>query len=164
MNIHDALQQRRFQNPWHELRANLLYSSGWLRSEIKAFLRPYGITQQQFNVLRILRGSHPDPISTLQLRERMIDKMPDTSRLVDRLQKKGLLSKKPCGEDKRLVDVLITEAGLALLADIDAHLPALDGITQGLTADEAQQLSRLLDKMRMPACDTEAPAHTHSEE
>lgn len=149
MAIEQEIQQRSFENEWHKLRVNLLFSASWFRGRMKAFLAPFGITQQQFNILRILRGQYPEAISTLQLRERMVDKMSDASRLVDRLQKKGLVLKRPCEHDKRLVDVVISESGLALLSTLDTELHKLDRIGQGnLTEAEGRQLNALLDKMR----------------
>lgn len=149
MAIEQEIQQRSFENEWHKLRVNLLFSASWFRGRMKAFLAPFGITQQQFNILRILRGQYPEAISTLQLRERMVDKMSDASRLVDRLQKKGLVLKRPCEHDKRLVDVVISEKGLALLSTLDTELHKLDRIGQGnLTEAEGRQLNALLDKMR----------------
>ena len=107
-----------------------------------------GLTPQQFNVLRILRGSHPQPLSTLQIRERMLDKMSDTSRIVDRLVLKKLVAKCTCEQDKRLVDVSITEAGLCLLKKMDAEEHQSDDIMQALSEEEAELLSNLLDKVR----------------
>ena len=116
---------------------------------MRLYLKPYKITAQQFNVLRILRGQHPNPISTNEIRNRMLDRMPDTSRIVDRLHKQGLLERKTCKADKRLVDVCITEAGLKLLADIDKTIGDNIGKSlPGLTEAEAKTLSDLLDKAR----------------
>jgi len=155
MAIGKDIQQRAFENEWHKLRVNLLFSASWFRGQMKAFLNPFGITQQQFNILRILRGQHPNALSTLQIRERMVDKMSDASRLVDRLQKKGLVHKRPCDHDKRLVDVSISEQGLTLLATLDTKISKLDQIAQGgLTEEEGRQLNALLDKMR--ACTLES--------
>ncbi|MEM6336384.1 MAG: MarR family winged helix-turn-helix transcriptional regulator [Bacteroidota bacterium] len=149
MSISDELKQRAFQNVWHELRVNLLFTASWFRGEVKQFLDPHEVTQQQFNILRILRGSYPDALTTLEIRDRMVDKMSDASRLVDRLVKKGLVEKRPCRHDRRRVDVRILDAGLRLLSDIDARMQDLDLRTQGsLTAEEAEQLSHLLDRMR----------------
>lgn len=139
-----------FQNEWHRLRVNLLFSSNWLIGEIKNFIEPFGITQKQFNILRILRGNHPDEVGLTihDIRDRMIDKMSDASRLVDRLSKKGLILKKPCTKDKRHARVRISEAGLTLLEEIDARLSKLDQIFGGLSEEEAVQLNFLLNKMR----------------
>ncbi|HEY0039943.1 MAG TPA: MarR family transcriptional regulator, partial [Flavisolibacter sp.] len=94
---------------------NLLFTYGWAIEKIKDFVAKEDITHQQYNILRILRGAHPKPLSTLQIRERMLDKMSDTSRIVDRLVLKDLVEKRTCSKDKRLVDVTITEKGQALL-------------------------------------------------
>ncbi|NJL11620.1 MAG: MarR family transcriptional regulator [Microscillaceae bacterium] len=147
--IEDKLAQKKFQNEWHKLRVNLLHTASWLKNEVADFLAPYGITQPQFNILRIVRGHHPEPLSTLQIRERMIDRMSDTSRMVERLVKKSLLRKEPCTHDKRLVNIYITEAGLSLLFLIDQKMPQLDAVTQGLDEAEAQLLNALLDKLRV---------------
>lgn len=127
---------------------NLLYTYGWVMEKIKQFLAAEDITHQQFNILRILRGSHPQPLSTLQIRERMLDKMSDTSRIVDRLIVKGLVKKSTCPDDKRLVDVLITARGQKLLEKIDANDDPIAAIMEALTEKEAEQLSSLLDKIR----------------
>jgi DNA-binding MarR family transcriptional regulator len=102
---------------------------------------------QQFNILRILRGSE-EPLSTLQIRARMLDKMSDTSRIVDRLVLKGLAQKCVSKEDKRLVDVTISAAGKVLLARLDQKSDAFDQIIGAITSEEATELNRLLDKIR----------------
>src|SRR5215211_2527409 len=127
---------------------NLLYTYGWVIEKIKNLLAQEDITHQQFNILRILRGSHPTPLSTLQIRERMIDKMSDTSRIVDRLLAKGLVKKVVCKKDRRLVDVNITDKGLKLLEKLDQKQQDMDGILNNLSEKEASSLSKLLDKIR----------------
>ena len=139
--------QGKFQNEWHKLRANLLAVASWLRMEMNEVLEPFDLTQQQFNVLRILRGAYPTPISTADIRERMLDKNSDASRLVDRLCTKGLVDKKTCIEDKRLVNVLISENGQALLKEIDEKMNELDKILQVISLDEAKILNEILDKI-----------------
>lgn len=146
--IEEEISQRKFDNPHHKLRANILFTAGWLRGEIKEFLDPYEITPQQFNILRILRGIHPDYLSTKEICGRMIDKMSDTSRLVDRLQVKGLVRKKQCDQDGRKVQVFITQQGLELLGNIDENRYKLDNILTGLSTEEAEELNNLLDKLR----------------
>jgi DNA-binding MarR family transcriptional regulator len=108
------------------------------------------ITLQQFNILRILRGSDPQPLSTLTIRERMLDKMSDTSRIVDRLVIKGLAVKKICSTDKRLVDVNITDAGKKMLEAIDNKQADMTSVTTNLTDAELKQLNSLLDNLRSP--------------
>ena len=127
---------------------NLLYSYGWVIEQIKTFVANEDITHQQYNILRILRGSAPKPLSTLQIRERMLDKMSDTSRIVDRLVTKELVEKCTCVSDKRLVDVTISEKGQLLLAKLDADSDHINKVMNNLTEEEAEQLSDLLDKLR----------------
>ena len=143
----DIKQQRQFRNEHHKAQVNLLFSGNWLMENIKKFLQSEDITPQQYNILRILRGSGK-PLSTLQIRERMLDKMSDTSRIVDRLLKKGLTEKKTSLADKRLVDVTISDKGLEVLNRLDNRNASLDGIMFNLTHDEAKMLNELLDKLR----------------
>lgn len=143
----DIQQQRQFRNEHHKAQVNLLFSSNWLMENIRKFLLSEDITPQQYNILRILRGSG-EPLSTLQIRERMLDKMSDTSRIVDRLLKKELVEKKTSKADKRLVDVTISSKGLEVLQRLDDKNASLDGIMFNLSHDEAKLLNELLDKLR----------------
>lgn len=127
---------------------NLLFTYGWAIEKIKNFVSREDITHQQYNILRILRGAHPKPLSTLQIRERMLDKMSDTSRIVDRLLLKGLVEKKTCAQDKRLVDVTISEKGQELLKRLDEASTEMDAIMKNVSEEEAEHLSNLLDKLR----------------
>lgn len=143
----DIKQQRQFRNEHHKAQVNLLFSSNWLMESIKKFLQSEDITPQQYNILRILRGSGK-PLSTLQIRERMLDKMSDTSRIVDRLLKKEFVEKKTSKADKRLVDVTISSKGLEVLERLDNKNASLDGIMFNLNNEEAKKLNDLLDKLR----------------
>ena len=116
---------------------------------MKSFFDEYEITSQQFNILRILRGAGK-PLSTLQIRQRMLDKMSDTSRIVDRLVIKGVVKKVVCKTDKRLVDISITDKGKKLLSKIDLHHDELDGVLNNLTETDVVTLNKLLDKIREP--------------
>ena len=147
MGIEKDIQQQVFRNEHQKATVNIIFSANWLSEKIKNFLDTEDITPQQYNILRILRGSK-EPMSTLQIRERMLDKMSDTSRIVERLQKKGLVEKKTCPADKRLVDVVISKKGLALLEKLDRKNTELDSIVNALSAEEANTLNGLLDKMR----------------
>lgn len=147
MGIEKDIQQQQFRNEFQKASVNIIFSANWLTEKIKAFLQEEDITPQQYNILRIVRGSKK-PLSTCLIRERLLDKMSDASRLVERLQKKGLLEKKICSADKRLVDVQITRKGLTMLDRLDARNEALDSILQNLSVLEAETLNSLLDKMR----------------
>ena len=149
MSIEKDIQQQAFRNEYQKATVNIIFSSNWLQEKVKTFLDPEDITPQQYNILRILKGSKK-PMSTLQIRERMLDKMSDTSRIVERMQKKGLVNKEICPTDKRLVDVVISEDGIQLLAKLDAHNEVLDNILDKLSVEEAKLLNYLLDKIRDP--------------
>ena len=148
MGIDKDINQVKFRNEYQKASINLIYTFGWMTGKSKAILAAEDITSQQFNILRILRGSYPQPLSTLQIRERMLDKMSDSSRIVDRLIIKGLVKKGSCKEDRRLVDVMISEKGKKLLERLDARQDDMDNIIGNLTKKEAALLSDLLDKIR----------------
>src|SRR5688500_11552884 len=148
MGIEKDIHQVKFKNARQKAMINLMYTYGWVMEHIKNFLSKEDITHQQYNILRILRGSAPDPLSTLQIRERMLDKMSDTSRIVDRLVIKGFVKKTTCSKDKRLVDVVITDKGQKLLKKLDGETNKMDNILDNLTEKESEQLSHLLDKLR----------------
>jgi MarR family 2-MHQ and catechol resistance regulon transcriptional repressor len=148
MGIQEEIKQTNFRSPYQKAFINILYTNNWLQEEVRGMLQSEELTHQQFNVLRILRGSHPKPLSTLQIRERMLDKMSDSSRIVDRLMKKELVTKTTCENDKRLVDVSITKLGLEKLLEIDKKEVLIDNSLHNLSEEEAETLSHLLDKIR----------------
>jgi len=148
MGIQEEIKQKSFRSSYQKAFLNILYTNNWLQEEVRGLLQSEDLTNQQFNVLRILRGNHPDPLSTLQIRERMLDKMSDSSRIVDRLMKKDLVTKTICENDKRLVDVGITSLGLEKLAEIDKKEVLIDQSLHALSEEEAETLSNLLDKIR----------------
>ena len=149
MAIEQEIQQPKFKTEHQRALVNLLFTYGWSIERIKQLVTCEGITHQQYNILRILRGSLPKPLSTLQIRERMLDKMSDTSRIVDRLVVKGLAKKTLCKKDRRLVDVTITEKGKKLLEKLDGRQPEMDNIFGNLSVNEAAQLNTLLNKIRV---------------
>ena len=148
VGIEKDIHQNNFRNGRQKAMINLLFTYGWAIEQIKNFVSREDITHQQYNILRILRGAHPKPLSTLQIRERMLDKMSDTSRIVDRLLLKELVEKKTCAQDKRLVDVTISEKGQELLKRLDNEANEMDAIMKNLSEEEAENLSNLLDKLR----------------
>ncbi len=148
MSIGEDINQPVFRNEKQKATINIIYTYYWITEKIKAILDEEDITPQQYNILRILRGSFPVPLSTLQIRERMLDKMSDTSRIVDRLISKDLVTKKICSKDKRLVDVTITEKGKDLLEKLDKRNDEIDGVLGGLNETELFTINKLLDKIR----------------
>ena len=147
MDIEKEIPKSYFRNHRHKALVNVLFTSNWIFERLKKFLEADDITPQQYNILRILQNSET-PLSTLKIREQMMDKMSDTSRIVERLLKKKLVNKQICSYDKRLVDVTISEKGGELLQRLDKKTDELDSIISLLNDDETYTLIELLDKMR----------------
>jgi DNA-binding MarR family transcriptional regulator len=147
MGIEKDIQQPNFRNEFQKMGINIIFTANWLNERIASFLSKEDITLQQYNILRILRGSDA-PLSTLQIRERMLDKMSDTSRIVDRLIVKGLVQKSACKVDKRLVDIILTEKGLQLVIKLDQYNDQIDATLKGVSEKEASQINQVLDKLR----------------
>jgi DNA-binding MarR family transcriptional regulator len=147
MSIEQDINQHKFRNEYQKSVINLIYTYNWMNEQVKKIFDQYDITTQQFNILRILRGAGT-PLSTLQIRQRMLDKMSDTSRIVDRLIKKGMVKKNTCKSDRRLVDVVITEKGKKLLEKLDLNIDEMDGVMKKLSVADAKTLNQLLDKIR----------------
>ncbi|HYM19422.1 MAG TPA: MarR family transcriptional regulator [Candidatus Kapabacteria bacterium] len=148
MKIEEEIKQPKFRSEFHKLVINVSFTSNWLTRIGMQILKPYKLTTQQFNVLRILRGQYPKPSSINLITDRMIDKMSNASRLVDKLVAKGLVDRTVCPNDRRQVDVLITEKGSKLLTELDEKIGTWETHIEGLNEKEAKQLNILLDKMR----------------
>lgn len=147
MGIEQDIQQTKFRNDYQKGLVNLIYTHGFITEKLKGIFIRSGITSQQYNILRILRGAGK-PLSTLELRKRMLVKMSDTSRLVDRLILKDLVKKVTCPKDKRLVDISITSTGLNLLLGLEKFNEEMDQLLHPLTSEEVNSLNILLDKIR----------------
>lgn len=147
MGIEKEIPKSYFRSQRHKGLVNVLFTSNWIFERLKKFLEADDITPQQYNILRILNNSEI-PLSTLKIREQMMDKMSDTSRIVERLLKKKLVNKQTCAYDKRLVDVTISETGVQLLQRLDKKTDELDSIISNLSDHETDALNELLDKMR----------------
>ncbi|EHQ29031.1 MarR family winged helix-turn-helix transcriptional regulator [Mucilaginibacter paludis] len=148
MQIDKEIQSDKFEDDYHRVTINILFTYGWLGNLMRGQFEKHNITQQQFNVLRILRGQYPKPATVNLLKERMIDKMSDASRIVDRLVQKQLVTRCTNNKDRRAVDIRISDQGLEILSKMDSEYKAKDYFRPNLTEEEARQLSALLDKMR----------------
>ena len=148
MRIEEEIQQAKFKNARQKAMINLIYTSNWLQSRHQDLLKPFGITSQQFNILRILKGQHPKAISGAEIKSRMLDRNSDVSRLLDRLIAKNFITRQTCPNDKRATDVSINDAGLALLTTLDKEFTKKDLLLIKISEQEAEQLSNLLDKIR----------------
>jgi len=133
---------------WQELRNNIRETEVWMRNQIRNFLDEFEITRQQLSILQILKAANNEPLSTKEIQTLMVDKRSDTSRLVDRLIEKDLVRKRKDPDDGRLVQVYIKYEGLRLLAQIEDRMSSLDKRFEKLNADEAEELNRLLSKLK----------------
>ncbi len=148
MRIEKAIKQNKFTSEYQKLTVNIAYTNSYITQILSRYLKPYDLTMQQFNVLRIVRGNTPNPVSINAIGERMIDKMSNASRLVDKLHKKELVMREKCERDKRQVDVSLTEKGSEVLSALDQELSEFDKNFHILNIDEAIMLNKLLDKLR----------------
>lgn len=148
MRLEDEIKVREFHNGVHKALVNIQFTSSWLGSQSARFMKRWSLSVQQFNVLRILRGQHPNPASVNLLIDRMVDKQSNASRLVEKMRAKGLVERTICPDDRRRVDVIITQKGLDLLAQIDKELYGFQDSIIKLTEEEAATLNHLLDKLR----------------
>jgi DNA-binding MarR family transcriptional regulator len=149
MKIEKAINQKAFKNPHQKAHINVLYTASWLSQQNAKVLKPFQISWQQFNILRILRGMAPQPATVKLLTERMIDKTSNASRLVEKLKKKGLVERVNCEKDRRRVNVSITQEGLNLLDRASAAVDeSLAELAASIGSEEAEMLNDLLDKMR----------------
>lgn len=148
MEIEKEIKNAKFKDNYQKVSVNLIYTYNWLNSMIKQELGKSKITPQQFNILRILRGQHPKPATINIIKERMLDKMSDASRIVDRLVSKGLVTRTICESDRRAVDIIISEKGLALLAGIKLEEAMAVTFKENISEDDAKKLSDLLDTFR----------------
>lgn len=149
MTIEEKIYQNQFKNSYHKLAINLLYTTSQMESFLKAHFKQQDITLQQYNILRILRGSFPKPLSTLQIRDRMMDKMSDTSRIVDRMLLKDLVTKTTNPKDNRLVDVLISTKGLEKLELLNDTEEKITQYLSAVSENDAEILSNLLDRLEL---------------
>jgi DNA-binding MarR family transcriptional regulator len=146
MKIEDEIQTR-FKTPQQKAIINIRYTSNFLGNIQNSLMDQYGLSMAQFNILRILRGAK-SAINVQTVKERMIEKSPNTTRLMDKLIEKELIERTRCTNDRRVVYVEISKGGLALLKEIDDNSDILNMIQVGLSDLESQQLSDLLDKVR----------------
>lgn len=138
----------RYESAFHEALVNVSHTHNWSNDKVKVAVAPYDITSQQFNVLRILRGQFPNPSTINLIKSRMLDKMCDASRIVDRLVQKNLVIKNISNYDKRAVDILINDKGLGLLKKMDEEVNLSAVFSAHISAEEARELTRLLEKAR----------------
>ena len=148
MSLKEEIKQKGFRNEYQKALINILYTHNYLIGKMSDIFKKYDITRQQFNVLRILRGQHPNPATINTIKDRMLDKMSDASRIVVRLKKKSLIKSKQSDNDRRATEVIISDKGLNLLKKMDGGIEEFDRLFSNLTPSEANSLNDLLDKLR----------------
>jgi DNA-binding MarR family transcriptional regulator len=148
MRLEDEIKQKEFRNEHHKAIVNLIYTFNWIDAKARIFFKKYDLTPPQFNILRILRGQHPKPCTINLLKDRMLDKQCDASRIVERLRLKELLIRSQSTIDRRSVDIVITEKGLELLNEIDKKIDNFNNIISALGKEDLLKLNQLLDKAR----------------
>ena len=148
MKLEDEIKQTKFKSEHQKLAINIMYTSNWLIAHHSKHLKQYHLTPEQFNLLRILRGQYPKPATVNLIIERMLNKMSNASRLVEKLRKKGLVARSTSEEDRRACDVMITKKGLSILSELDKDEKELNKMIHGISDSEAKKINVLLDKMR----------------
>lgn len=149
MKLELAIKQKQFKDEYQRAMLNIMYTANWLELTSTKLLKPFGLSIQQFNVLRILRGSHPNTLNLLDIQERMMDKMSNATRLVEKLRQKNLLTRHQCPDNRRKVEIAITDKGLDLLQKLDPVLVENHlSLSKKLTKEEAVWLGEILDKIR----------------
>jgi MarR family multiple gene transcriptional regulator MgrA len=144
--VEDIIHQKKFNDDYHRAYIGLSYLYNVIDYVQQKLFKEYGITQQQYNALRILRGQYPKPATVGLIKERMIDRNSDASRIVERLRKAGFIERVICENDRRAVDVVITEKGLELLKKIDPVIYTIHEPLKMLNKDEIGDLNETLDK------------------
>lgn len=148
MEIEKEIYNKKFEDNHQKVVVNLIYTYGWITNLLRLKLNQHSITLQQYNILRILRGQYPNPATVNILKERMLDKMSDASRIVERLVQKDLVKRCVSNKDRRAVDILISQKGLDILQKLDNEVSLKNLLSKNLSDEEANTLSGLLDKMR----------------
>lgn len=149
MGIEEDLKQgKEYDNPYEKLIVNIMFTNSWLMDQQNQIFKPFGLTAPQYNVLRILRGQYPEPCTVNTLIERMIDRMSNASRIVDRLETKDMVERTVCKTDRRAKDVLITERGLMLLDKVDTALQQWLTTLESVPADKVTDINTSLDLLR----------------
>jgi DNA-binding MarR family transcriptional regulator len=148
VKLEEEIKQKKFKSEHERAAINIIFTSSWLRNLNSGNLKKHDLTPEQYNVLRILRGSYPTPLMLADITCRMLDKSSNATRLVEKLRLKGLVEREVCEHSRRQVDISITEKGLSVLTAIDNDMGDWEELLKHITTAEAAELSRILDKLR----------------
>jgi len=149
MKLEEELQMSTIQDQHHRATLNVVFTGAWMADRMNTLLKPFGISEQQYNILRILRGQKGAALNLQDISSRMIHKMSNTTRLVEKLRLKGLVERHICTENRRKVLISITQNGLAIIEKIDVEVQKSNkNLSTKFTKEEATTLAILLDKIR----------------
>lgn len=148
MRLEEAIKQKEFKDPYNKAIVNLLYTQSFIVTKQSCLFKPFGLSPEQYNVLRILKGQKGSPITVSSIQERMLNKMSNASRLVEKLKQKDMVIREECPSDRRQVDILITEKGMDVLNQLHNQMYELNRSLIQLDEEEVDQLNFLLDKLR----------------
>ena len=144
----DDEMKTKFGDEKHRFLSNIVFTGNWIQNQFEGFIKPFGISPQQFNILRILRGAK-GWLSMNEVKDRMVEKSPNATRLCDKLLEKGLLERERCEADRRMVHLKISQKGLDLLQKIDdIDEDTYAGFKENVSDEEARLVSQILDKLR----------------
>lgn len=147
--IEELIKTKPIKDPHDRAILNIMYTGSWLVNKVTQALKPYDITEPQYNVLRILRGQHGNSMNLYEIQERMIQRMSNVSRLIDKLLDKKLVTRTECKDNRRRVDIAITQGGLDLLDELEPGLNVIfKGFANNLKKENAQLLGEWLDELR----------------
>ncbi len=148
MKLEQEIKQPKFQDEWQKALLNILYTGNWLTDNFMVISKKYAINDQHYNILRILRGKHPKCMCPSEIKEVLVNKRGDLTRLLDKLVKMELVDRNINAENRRMVDVIITKKGLNLLAEMDPDVNQVENIKNHISEEEAKALNDILDRIR----------------
>ncbi|MFT2008155.1 MarR family winged helix-turn-helix transcriptional regulator [Pontibacter sp. 13R65] len=149
MRLEEEIGMTQFRSPFQKAYLNILFTGNWLEAQVESLIKPFGISPEQYNVLRILRGQQGKPINLYKVQERMLSRMSNATRLVEKLRLKGLVTREICEHNRRKVEIAITQKGLDLLNKLDPLVEEQErALFERLEAADVESLSEVLDKVR----------------
>ncbi len=149
MKLENEIGMATFRSPFQKAYLNILYTGNWLEARVESLIKPFGISPEQYNVLRILRGQHGKPINLYEVQERMLSRMSNATRLVEKLRLKALVTREICEQNRRKVEIAITPKGLDLLNELDPLVEEQEKtLFKHIDAAEVEALSNVLDRLR----------------
>ena len=148
MGIKEEIKQTKFKSPKQKAMVNIYYTANWLRDTQHHLFKKHNILPQHYNIIRIVKGKNPTPVSPTEIKDVMLDKGRDLTRLVDKLEALGFLERRLCDDNRRKMEITITNLGLEICNKVEAEMSLEMSTKFNITDEEAETLSDLLDKLR----------------